>query len=997
MGSTKRLVVRILLVALMMIVIIVAMALFFFLNRKNVIEQTSEYILAMNQEAVNRVNDYLELSENSLDSVAYVLSLGLEENRSLSSEEITYLFRSMDFSTIIYVDRNGMAVDSSGNIYDFSERPVYVRGIKGEAGAIPVVDSVVSNEPCLEVYKPVIDEGNVIGILVGLIGQEVMSDYIHSTLFGFPAYSSIISSDGDVIASIQTSTIGRNYFDILVEEGYVKQKTIEAFENAADSDEPYLATYETDDGIPVSISMLPTSFEKVFFVQAFPAEATRLMISNANKIGLLLELVLIFVFLLYILYLFVSYQRQRAQLEKEKNDVLVYAKTTEIQKNRYGESLNAMARSYNLIVYINTEDKRYQIIYPERFEGVDKEGDYEDLVPHLFDRDLIPDDIELEAINDFFDLERVVSVLETSENSALRYRMYIGGKDVPEFVNAAFVTGKRNKNGTPSVVVLGIRSIDEATRKDMAQRELLRSSIERAESASQAKTKFLSSMSHDIRTPMNAITGMTAIATMHIDDKARVLDCLSKINTASKQLLSLINDVLDMSRIESGKIVLNEEEFNLPDEVDGILTVYKEQMNMKGVRFTLNMLNIEHESVKGDPTRLSQILSNIIGNAVKFTPSGGEIKFQVSESPTQRESVYNYKFAIEDNGIGMSPEFIKHAFEPFARSEESQKLRIEGTGLGLPIAHNIAHIMGGDIKIESELGKGSKFIVTIPFKANELSEVDYSSLFSLTVLIVDDDKNTCEYEKELLDSVGMVSEYVLSGEEAVEKVEKHFNNGSMYSVVVLDWLMPGMNGIETAREIRKIAGKDVPIIFLTTYDFAEIEKEAREAGVDAFIAKPLFKSRFLGAMNEAISKIPHKEHKSEIDLIQEKSFVGKRILLAEDNALNAEIATELLTTAGFEVEWAENGMMAIERLKMSTPGFYDLVLMDIQMPVMDGYEATKIIRGLEREDLKNITIIAMSANTFKEDVEKAKKAGMNGHVGKPIQIDRLLVVLRAFA
>jgi signal transduction histidine kinase/DNA-binding response OmpR family regulator len=544
------------------------------------------------------------------------------------------------------------------------------------------------------------------------------------------------------------------------------------------------------------------------------------------------------------------------------------------------------------------------------------------------------------------------------------------------------------ENASVHGITMVIRSIENVFREENKRNELLTLAAQRAEAANRAKSDFLSHMSHDIRTPMNAILGMTAVAAMHIDDKARVLDALSKITTSGKHLLALINSVLDMSKIESGKISLDEEEFNLADSVQSLVSLFTVQLEKKQIAFSVNVKNVEHEQVVGDAQRLQQIFINIMGNALKFTPEGGKISLEITEQPSHSPGQCCFQFAFTDTGIGMEKEFVNKIFEPFARAADSRTVRTEGTGLGMPIALNLAQMMGGDIQVESTLGKGSRFTVTVYLKRNNLTEEDLETFSHLSVLVVDDEECICESACDILASLDMKAKYVLDGDSAVEELRQASRRKEAFSLAILDWKMPGKDGVETAREIRRVMGEQFPIIILSAYDWGEIEQEALDAGVNAFIEKPLFKSKLTRVLKEVMCA--DQEEESQTDYGRKPQYEGKRILLVDDQELNNEVAGELLKMLGFEVETAEDGLEAVSRLAKTPAGYFSLVFMDVHMPRMDGYQAVQKIRAMDREDLQRIPIIAMTADAFAEDIQRAHEAGMNGHIAKPIDIERVI-------
>ena len=538
------------------------------------------------------------------------------------------------------------------------------------------------------------------------------------------------------------------------------------------------------------------------------------------------------------------------------------------------------------------------------------------------------------------------------------------------------------------------RKAEAAARKAASDTQELNAklqvAVEKAESANRAKSTFLSNMSHDIRTPMNAIIGFTTLALSNIDDTDRVKDYLGKTLASSNHLLSLINDVLDMSRIESGKIHLEEVEVNLSDVLHDLKTIVSGQIYAKQLELYMDAMDVTDEDVYCDKTRLNQILLNLLSNAIKFTPAGGTVSVRVRQLAGKVRGCGQYEFRIKDNGIGMSQEFAQKIFEPFERERTSTVSRIQGTGLGMAITKNIVDMMGGTIEVQTAQGKGTEFTVCVPMRAQteQRSVEKITELEGLKALVVDDDFNTCDSVTKMLVKVGMRAEWTLSGKEAVLRARQALEMSDVYHAYIIDWRLPDMNGIEVTRQIRSLHD-DTPIIILTAYDWSDIEVEAKAAGVTAFCAKPMFLSDLRETLMSALGQKPTDAVQG---LLPEKNadFKGKHILLVEDNELNREIAQEILREYGFLVDSAENGAVAVEKVSTAAPGSYDLVLMDVQMPIMDGYTATRKIRALDDPARAKLPILAMTANAFDEDRRNALESGMNGFLSKPIVIGDLV-------
>ncbi|MCM1328269.1 MAG: response regulator [Ruminococcus sp.] len=663
------------------------------------------------------------------------------------------------------------------------------------------------------------------------------------------------------------------------------------------------------------------------------------------------------------------------------------------QEKRQSELVQALSIDYNLVCFFDLgtgTGHALRLIECERnvlgnIFGNKKELLLEQDIGKYIDNCVYEDDKEM--MRNVCTCRWISGELETKKMCHVNYRTLCGG-NIRYFQMKAVRTGKW-KNVKSAVV--GFRCVDEEIRSDMEKKELLENALMQANRASKAKSVFLSNMSHDIRTPMNAIVGFTSLAISHIDNKNQVEEYLKKIMTSGNHLLSLINDVLDMSRIESGKMHLDEKPCSLPEIFHGLQSIIQGDVNAKQLELFVDTVDVHNEEIFCDKLRLNQVLLNLLSNAVKYTVTGGKITMRITEKPGAPDGFANYEFLVKDTGIGMSKEFVAHIFEPFERERNSTISGIQGTGLGMAITKNIVDMMNGTITVKSEQNVGTECTVTFMFRlnrdANEPKELpEYKNC---RALVVDDDFNTCDSVSYMLQQIGMRAEWTLSGKEAVLRTRQALMRNDHYDVYIVDWLLPDVNGIEVVRRIRRETGENVPVIVLTAYDWSDIEEEAREAGVTAFCSKPLFMSE----LRRCLTSIESKSEKKENEMKIETKRRTERILLAEDNELNQEIAVAILGEAGFKVDVAANGKIAVDMLSKSEAGYYQLVLMDVQMPVMNGYEAATAIRALDNKQHASIPIIAMTANAFEEDRQEALKSGMNEHIAKPIDVKKLIETL----
>ncbi|MCM1267637.1 MAG: response regulator [Bacteroidales bacterium] len=654
----------------------------------------------------------------------------------------------------------------------------------------------------------------------------------------------------------------------------------------------------------------------------------------------------------------------------------------------------ALSRDYLNIYAVRPRQADGRVIKLEGYvttgitNDTEKYFPYEASIRRYVEERVYPEDRE--ALERDLALPVVTEKLQSRDEYTGSYRVLADG----EVQNFQFTYVKMEKDDPAEEfeVLLGFRNVDDLVKKEQEQKEILAEALAEAQHANHAKTTFLNNMSHDIRTPMNAIIGFTSLAAAHIDSRDLVQSYLDKIMTSSRHLLSLINDVLDMSRIESGKVNIEEKEASLPEILHDIKTIIQADIKAKQLEFYIDTLDVVNEWIICDKLRLNQVLLNILSNSMKYTKPGGTVSVRIIQKADSAEGYASYQFIIKDTGIGMSEEFLKHIFEPFEREQTATVSGIQGTGLGLAITKNIIDMMNGTVSVKSEAGKGTEFTVSFRFRVAgdpEKAEVP-EELVDLRALIADDDVNTCMSVSKMLTAIGMHPDWTTQGKEAVIRAEFAVEQHDPYSVYIIDWLMPDMNGIEVVRRIRKVVGDAARIIILTAYDWSDIEEEAREAGVTAFCAKPIF----LSELREILISPRKDTEKAEQEESPAETFIGRKLLLAEDNEINQEIAKAILEEAGFVLDVVDDGTQAVEAVKNAPARTYDLVLMDIQMPIMNGYEATRQIRALGDPEKAGVPIVAMTANAFEEDRQMAMEVGMNGHVAKPIDVPQLLETLK---
>ena len=681
-----------------------------------------------------------------------------------------------------------------------------------------------------------------------------------------------------------------------------------------------------------------------------------------------------------------AHERKERELEEARN------KTA----REHAEVISSLSTIYSTIFRADIDTHNYDILtsVPLMGKTAVQSGNFDDVKEQIISAFMAPEDQE--PMREFLDLDTLAARLEGRNTISVEYK-------TPDdtWMEARFIVKRRDENETAKEILYVARDVTPRKKRQFEQQEQLAQALAVAQQANKAKSTFLNNMSHDIRTPMNAIIGFTALAQTHLDDKEQVQDYLTKINTSSVHLLSLINDILDMSRIESGTVKLDEKPIHIPDILHDLRTMIHGLVSAKNQNLYIDTKDVIHENVLADKLRLNQVLINIVSNAVKYTQPGGDIIIRLLETPSSIKDHATYEFTVKDNGVGMSSEFVSHIFETFTREYSSTESGVQGTGLGMAITKNIVDLMGGEIVVESKEGKGSTFKVTFNFKlAGKAVKIQpIPELLGAKVLVVDDDIDTCKSVSKMLRGIEMRPDWSTSGKEAVARTQEAVEINDEYKVYIIDYLIPDMNGIEVVRRIRRIISEDVPIIVLTAYDWAEFEHEARQAGVTAFVSKPLFMSELMSVLSqdcaedEGAGAAGSGAGNSAENEPKHYDYSGKRVLLVEDNELNREIAVALLENMGLKVDYATDGVQAVDIMHAAEDDKYDLIFMDIQMPKMDGYTAAREIRTLSNNKKANIPIVAMTANAFEEDRKKSFEAGMNEHIAKPINVDNIASVL----
>lgn len=967
---------RILAACAAIVIVIAALLIFMNVNTERITSQNADYLEGTTEQTSRRVNDLLNNGLATVETAAKVYGQTLT-SPSVDADTAVQMIDSTQFNYTFLITADGVAHNIDGRTEEVKDKEYYVKGMQGQSGICAVENAAFNEHRIIAFYAPIFYQGMPVAVFACVYNEETMAQYMSTSFFGVQTATYLCDRDGNVLAKssvndeIDYSVLGSKLSDSL------KDITPEELAQSLALSSSFNFSYNASSG-EGSVYVAQLTSSDWMILRIFPESVTAKMVSSANAAGVILVAGVVVACLLFIIVLVFQSRKQKDRLLLERQEA------TRI--------IDASTNLFSRLLAIDLVNDSYEYLKREGLDdALPTDGKFSDLREYWR---RMANDNDIERLCELNDIETLREhLLPGVPYLQCEYR--VAYDDEEHWLQVSTLCIARDAHALPTDVLVTIQDVTEQKAAEFASRQALEDAFQAAEHASQAKSDFLNSMSHDIRTPMNSIMGLTAIASMHADDPERVSECLTNISSASHHLLGLINEVLDMAKIESGSIGLTDEEFELSDSIEKLLAIVNPQIVAKNLDLRVDVVDIKHEHVIGDLTRLQQVFVNIMGNAIKFTPEGGSIYMRISELPSRVHDSGCYEFVFSDTGCGMSKEFMETIFEPFTRANDSRTTGIEGTGLGMAIVKSVVSLMNGTVDVDSELGKGTTFTVTVHLKLRDGAAVDLSDLKNIRVLVVDDDNTACEGACALLDDIGMRANYEMSGPDGIQAVIDADASDDPFKAVILDWRMPGMSGLEVAKKIREKVHNAPPIIILSGYDWSMVEQEAREIGIDAFISKPLFRSRLIQVMKELLSGEVTEQFDPKA-LLEECAFEGYRVLLTEDNIMATAIGQEIIGLTGAEVEHAENGQVAVNMLLEHEPGYYDFVFMDIQMPVMNGYEATTAIRAasIDRPDLARIPIIALSADAFAEDVKHAHSVGMNDHMAKPMEIESLVAIMR---
>ena len=963
--------------------IIAYVAQFYAENEKRIVSTTVSYSEDAAELTVEKLNQRFDGLKNELRTIVNLFSSQIDEVDATPVEYLDSLTESSVFDRIEFTTVEGLDYyNSICTPIDVSDRDYYINGMMGRSGIDVIMDSRVSGNRMLAFYRPIVYGGKILGIMLGFVDEDTVSSMIGTDCFGEAAECYIFAENGKIFARNITGkgTAQRVNPDLDTLPVILGKKlsayldeTESGIRNALEQDDKYSFSNTINRKETAgTIQRVKLEGDKnLYFMQIFPEKAATAMITRANQSSNVLIVRIVTTFILYLVIMFIIWAGNRRELRRENEDI--------------SKIVTSVTQIYDSFLVIDLEEGSCEhFIIKEDSETPQRET-YQELLKTVNDKYIM--DKNPDGLTEVFSEESIQKALDGGRNFvSYDGRIRNSSKTIWKRISLISLERKENK----VVKVLMAREDVTALRTEQQkQMRLLEEAMELADNASRAKSEFLSNMSHDIRTPMNAVVGFTTLLAKDAGDEEKVRKYTRKIAASSQLLLGLINDILDMSKIESGKTSLNLSEENLSEIIEEIDTIVRPQMKAREHTFEIIVKGIQHEDVVVDKLRLNQILLNLLSNTMKYTPDGGYVILTLEELKQHSRQYAHYRISVADNGVGMSPEYVEKVFDVFSRESDSTTSRIQGTGLGMAITKKLVDLMGGNITVQSELNKGTTFTVELELHICErdIDEQFWKKNGIFRTLVVDDEEDICKNIQSVMDKTGVEVEYALDGNTAIMMIRQSEIEKRLYNVVLLDWKMPGMSGLETARRIRKEIPKEVPILILTSYDWTEIEDEAREAGIDAFLPKPFFLTSFRYKLDRIINE--EHQHQKDWERNQESPFKGMHILLVEDNDLNSEIATELLAMCGATVRVCKNGKLAVETFEKSVPGEYQIILMDIQMPVMNGYEAARAIRQSSHSMAESIPIVAMTANAYAEDIRHSLDAGMDAHVSKPIDMEVL--------
>lgn len=975
------LIAQILPILLVIGIVILSLYRFTYKNERKVKENNSTYLREISRQKTQQVNQIFEDDLNTIQSLAYLYGATMQDDQ-VDMTKLKEIETSTGFDYIRFVDRDGMNHATDGSVKDCSDRDYYINGMRGEFGLTAVHKSRVNGETMIGFYAPVHHEGKTVGVLVGFLSKNRMVKELDSYFYDYTGVTLVCDPDRIVVASSNEQAVGYNVNAVYNGESMMSKEEYEKATHEMRKEEGTIeeVTFQGDNGETTAyICHLDSDGWRL--IQSFPSAVNMELTDSYNQYGIQMMIALAVTFGLYIIWLVITFlYNMRKSARKMKENSYQQMQMIQVLSENYGNVFCLDLRDETFDVYRVEGDYGY---YVQQLEQ--REGAYSDIMHEYIDKCVVEEDKE--RMNKCFEIDELEETLCKQPSILVNYRMYN-----KERTESAFFSVKCARIGEADnfhKVIFGFANIDRETREEVEHKQLLEDALARAEKANQAKTIFLSNMSHDIRTPLNAIIGFSNIATTHLEDKECVKDSLDKILSSGKHLLGLINDVLDMSRIESGKVTLEETETHLSELIHNMVTLMQPQADAKQIRFQVDTYDIKDEVVYMDAIKINRVLINILGNAVKFTPEGREILMTIQQLPDAVPSGFAaYEFRIRDTGMGMKEEFLEHIFEPFERERTSTQSKIEGTGLGMAITKNIVDMMGGTITVKSKKGEGSEFTIRLELRIGE--DVDCleetKKMKGMRVLVFDKDLDNVETITNMLDAMSVTYEWTTVGKEAVLRAKKAQQMEKGFDAVIFG--MDEDNAqLETVGEIREVLDEQVPIVLLSSREWVDLEPHSKGITNLHLCRKPIFRVDLVRALADN-RKEEVVEETVEVDA-QKTDITGKHILLVEDVLLNQQLAMMILKERGVIVDLAKDGQEAVNKMEESSEGFYDLIFMDIMMPVMDGYEAARTIRAMEREDVHSIPIIAMTANVFEDDKRKAFESGMDAHVSKPFKMEDL--------